>query len=164
MKLGGANSASLLPSWPYGNVRQREVPMWRAGIEHFCKGCQKTHSSTVWYYRRQFHQGNCEWLCGMKYLWLRHFDTTTWRMLVVRVRVASRIPAGKGLRFTRRGEIGFTFPQRPSRASCTNPRQIRKVGMVESTSADRGSPPLSMVQAKYAQSQSETSPQCCSLF
>jgi len=59
--------------------------MWRAGIEHFCKGCQKTHSSAVWYYRRQFHQGNCEWLCGMKCLWLRHFDRTTWRMLVVRV-------------------------------------------------------------------------------
>ena len=36
--------------------------------------------------------------------------------------------------------------------------------MVESTSADRGFPPLSMVPAKYAQSQSETSPQCCSLF
>ena len=27
--------------------------MWRAGTEHFYAGCQKTHSSPVWYYRHQ---------------------------------------------------------------------------------------------------------------
>ena len=59
--------------------------MWRAGTEHFCEGCQKTHSSTVWYFRHQLDKANREWLCGLQYLLLRRGDMNTWRMIVLGV-------------------------------------------------------------------------------
>jgi len=59
--------------------------MWRVATEHFCEGCQSTHFSPAWYYRHQLDKGECNWLCGMKYLLLRDFDLNTWRMLVVGV-------------------------------------------------------------------------------
>ena len=57
--------------------------MWQASTDHFCQGCQKTHSSSVWYYRHQFNKETREWLCGMKYLLLRNGEVNTWRVLVV---------------------------------------------------------------------------------
>lgn len=70
---------------PTGNFRQRTVHVWRAGTEHVCEGCQKTHFSPVWYYRHQLDKANREWLCGVKYLLLRNGDLNTWRIVVVGV-------------------------------------------------------------------------------
>ena len=65
--------------------RRTALSLWRAGTEHFCLGCQKTHSRKVWYYRYELDEENRQWMCGFKYLWLRSYDTNSWRMLVVGV-------------------------------------------------------------------------------
>ena len=52
--------------------------MSKVGMEHFCKGCQQVHYSSVWYYHTLRDESGREWLCGSKYLTLSGVELAGW--------------------------------------------------------------------------------------
>jgi hypothetical protein len=51
----------------------------KRSVEHFCEGCNRTHTSDTWYYRYKFEKENAEWMCGITYLRLSNLDMSMWR-------------------------------------------------------------------------------------
>ena len=54
---------------------------WKVGMEHFCRGCQQVHYSSVWYYHTLKDKSGREWLCGLKYLTLSDVDIEDWHII-----------------------------------------------------------------------------------
>ena len=58
-----------------------EERMWKVGMEHFCKGCQEVHYSSVWYYQTLRDKSGREWLCGSKYHTLSGVEMAGWHIV-----------------------------------------------------------------------------------
>jgi len=52
-------------------------------LEQFCKGCNKRHSSSVWYYQQTGETTTRNWMCGLKYLVLEPQERELWKTFLI---------------------------------------------------------------------------------